>query len=122
MRPGLATILIGFVIAFFTTPSGAQNAENGRQIYDMCLACHIDNGPGPALNGVYERKIGAVEGFEYSEALANANAKGQTWNEDALDQFLAAPQTYLPDNKMAFGAVTDPTERKDLIAFLKTLR
>ena len=103
-------------------PVAAQDVENGRRVFEMCLACHETDGPGPVLNGIFERKIGSVEGFDYSEALANANAKAQLWTEEALNQFLAAPQTYLPDNKMAFGAVKDAKERKDLIAFLKSLR
>lgn len=99
-----------------------QDVQNGRAIFETCLACHDTAGPGPTLNGVYQRKIGAVEGFEYSEALAQANNKAQIWDDDALEKFLTAPQTYLPDNKMAFGAVTDAKDRKDVIAYLKTLQ
>lgn len=119
-----ANTMLGIISLAVTSasPLAAQDAARGQQTFEMCLACHIENGPGPDLNGVYERKIGAVDGFEYSEALAKANADGKTWTEDALDQFLAAPQTFLPENKMAFGAVTDAQERKDLIAYLKTLR
>ena len=115
-------LFIGFFAVVNAGSVTAQDVDNGRKVFDMCLACHEAGGPGPVLNGVYDRKMGAVEGFEYSETLANANAAAKIWTEEALDQFLAAPQTYLPDNKMAFGAVTDVKERKDLIAFLKTLR
>lgn len=122
MRAIVATVL-GYAMVFAAPgQASAQDVGKGQQIYEMCLACHIENGPGPLLNGIVDRKIGSIDGFEYSEALAAANAKGQLWTEAALDQFLAAPQTYLPDNKMAFGAVTDAQERKDLIAFLKKLR
>jgi len=115
-------IFTGITLALLTVPVVAQDAENGRKTFEMCLACHEAGGPGPVLNGIFERKMGAVEGFEYSETFAKANADGKIWTKVALDQFLAAPQTYLPDNKMAFGAVTDDKERKDLISFLKTLR
>ena len=122
MRAVVLTTLLSVTILAAASPSRAQDVDNGRQIFEMCLACHIKDGPGPILNGIYDRKIGSVDGFEYSEALTQANEKAQLWTDKALDQFLAAPQTYLPDNKMAFGAVTDAKERKDLIAFLKTLK
>ncbi len=115
-------ILTGLTLVLLTSPGVAQDVENGRKVFDMCLACHETDGPGPVLNGIFERKMGAVEGFEYSETFTKANADAKIWTEESLDQFLAAPQTYLPDNKMAFGAVTDDKERKDLIAFLKALR
>ncbi len=115
-------LFIGLLGTLNASSATAQDVDNGRKVFDMCLACHEAGGPGPVLNGIYERKMGAVKGFEYSETFTNANAEAKTWTEEALDQFLAAPQTYLPDNKMAFGAVTDTKERKDLIAFLKTLR
>lgn len=118
----LFTIFVSLTGLLSAGPVLAQDIENGRKIFDMCLACHEASGPGPLLNGIFERKMGAVEGFEYSEAFEKANAEAKIWTEKALDQFLSAPQTYLPDNKMAFGAVTDAKERKDLIAFLKTLR
>ncbi len=121
MRTGVA-YLAGFAILLGGQSAMAQDIANGRQIFDMCLACHETGGPGPRLNGVFERKIGSVDGFVYSEALVAANNKAMLWTEDALSQFLAAPQTYLPDNKMAFGAVTDKKDRADLIAYLKTLR
>lgn len=114
--------LAALTLALLTAPAVGQDVEKGRQAFEMCLACHEAGGPGPVLNGIFESKMGSVEGFEYSETFAKANAEAKVWTEEALDQFLAAPQTYLPDNKMAFGAVTDDKERKDLIAFLKTLR
>lgn len=117
-----AVVATGIGVLLSPQSAGAQDIENGRQVFEMCLACHERDGPGPVLNGIYERKIGSVKDFNYSEALTNANAKAMLWTQDALSQFLSAPQTYLPDNKMAFGAVTDKKDRTDLIAFLKTLR
>lgn len=122
MRFAIAAAISCLALVTFGLPAAAQDVENGRKVFQMCLACHGKDGPGPVLNGIFEKKIGSVEGFEYSEALEAANQKAQLWTEDALNQFLAAPQTYIPENKMAFGAVEDAQQRKDLIAFLKTLR
>lgn len=120
----MARLLSLALSLMFLTPATlapAQDAAKGKQVYEMCLACHIAGGPGPGLEGVIGRKAGAVEGFVYSEALAKANENGLIWTDENLSKFLTDPQAYLPENKMAFGAVTDPQERADLIAYLKTL-
>lgn len=105
----------------------AQDAGNGKRLFEKCLACHAvgpgaANKNGPVLNGVVGRVMGGAEGFAYSEAFQGANAAGKVWSEDTLSAYLAAPLEFLPKNKMAFGAVTSPTERADIIAYLKTLK
>ena len=48
------------------------NAEKGAEVFKKCRACH-DVGPnaknkvGPLLNGIFGRKAGTIEGFNYSE-------------------------------------------------------
>lgn len=116
-------IAIALTTSFaLAAPLLAQDASRGEAVYEMCLACHVEGGPGPGLNGIVGRKAGAVDGFVYSEALAAAGEKGLVWTEDNLSKFLTDPLAFIPDNKMAFGAVADTQERADLIAFLKTLR
>ena len=43
-----------------------------------------------------------------------------SWNENTLDQYIAAPEIFLQGTRMYFGGIPDPEDRKDLIAFLKT--
>lgn len=117
----LATAVASALVAASIT-AAAQDAERGKTTFEMCLACHIEGGPGPGLDAIVGRKAGAVEGFIYSEALAKANENGLVWTPENLSKFLTDPQAFVPGNKMAFGAVTDPGERQDLIAFLKTLQ
>ena len=72
---------------------------------------------GPRLRGVYGRRSGSAPGFQYSEALKNAKI---TWNDEALDKWLTDTEALVPDNDMTFR-VQSPDERRDVIAYLKTL-
>jgi len=103
----------------------AQNAENGAEVFKKCRACHqvgdgAKNAVGPVLNGLFGRKSGTIEGFNYSDANKEAGAKGLVWNEEELFKYLENPLAYMPKNKMAFAGVKDEQDRKDLIAYLKT--
>ena len=50
------------------------DAEKGERVFRKCQACHAvgegaENKVGPVLNGVVDREIASVEGFEYSDVL-----------------------------------------------------
>jgi cytochrome c len=61
-----------------------------------------------------------VPDFEYSPALGEtARRRALVWTETTLDAFLADPAGYLPGNWMAGAPVADPTERADLLAYLR---
>ena len=99
----------------------APNLEQGRKVYDSCLACHAaaPTGPmGPDLRGVVGRRAGELPGFRYSRALRNSRI---VWNEATLGAFLTDPQSTVPGNLMPYPGLPDETARRDLIAFLKTL-
>jgi len=114
-------LAIGLVLAMPVAAS-AQNVENGASVFKKCKACHAVDGKnkvGPHLDGVVGRKAGAVEGFKYSDAMMNY---GKTWDEATLDAYIANPKTAVPGNKMVFVGVKDEQDRKDLIAYLGTLK
>ena len=98
------------------------DAEKGKQLYNQCAACHaVEEGVnkiGPSLYGVMGQEAGAVEGFNYSDALANADL---TWNAETLDAYLADPRGYIPGNRMPYAGMPDAQDRADVIAYLKTL-
>ncbi|MFY9246811.1 MAG: cytochrome C [Roseicyclus sp.] len=73
---------------------------------------------GPHLNGIIDRVIGAVPGYDFSDDLANAGAEGRVWDADALDRFLAAPRDYFPRTRMVFRGIRDEQDRLDLIAYM----
>ena len=73
---------------------------------------------GPSLAGVVGRAAGQVPGFAYSPALKES---GVVWNADALNQYLEAPQKFIPKNKMAFPGLRLESERMNVIAYLASL-
>jgi cytochrome c len=107
-------------------PASAQDAEKGEAVFKACRACHqvgegAKNAVGPMLNGIVGRKAGAVEGFNYSEANKAAGAEGLVWTEEKLFAYLEKPQAFMPKNKMAYAGLKDEGDRRDIIAYLKTL-
>jgi cytochrome c len=97
------------------------NADNGKRLYAAkCMACHSVDASiaGPAHRGVFGRRAGSVAGFDYSSALMKSAI---VWNEKTLDQWLSDPEKLIPGQKMGVS-VADEKERRDLIAYLKTLK
>lgn len=110
-------------------PPGAiaadANVENGEEVFKKCRACH-DVGPtaknkvGPILNGLFGRKAGTIEGFNYSDANRKAGETGWVWTDDVMMKYLENPREAMPGNRMAFVGLKDEQDRKDIIAYLKT--
>ena len=71
----LATIPIG--------QASAADASLGEKVFGKCRACHqvggtAKNGVGPELNGLFGRKAGSVEGYNYSTAYKELD---KVWDE-----------------------------------------
>jgi len=83
-----------------------------------CRTCHTDDGTGsaPTLKGIYNRKLAAIEGYNYTAAM---KAKGGVWDDAALDAYLERPSAYIPGTKM-FTTSRDPEQRAKLIEYMKT--
>lgn len=105
------------------TSEAAPAADARPAAFAQCIACHSvepgKNGVGPSLAGVFGSKAGSVTGFNYSPANKNS---GLTWDEATLDEYLTAPMKKIPGTKMTYAGLTDPAQRKALIAYLKTLK
>jgi len=117
----MAVAVVGLVSAFAPTKAlEACNSARGRELYcDDCSACHqVDaDSFGPHHRGLLGRRAGSVAGYPYSKALAHA---GFVWTEAELDRWLADPNALVPGQRME-AHVSDPQDRADLIAYLKTL-
>ena len=91
--------------------------------FAQCAACHAvepgKHGVGPSLAGVYGTKSGAIPGYDFSEAMKNANL---TWDDATLDSYLANPMKVVPGTRMTYAGMADPEQRKAIIAYLKTLK
>jgi len=99
------------------------DATKGANVFKKCMACHAigegaKNKVGPELNGIVGRKMGAVEGFNYSDTLKEHNAKGDVWTAEVLSQYLQNPKGFMPGVKMVFAGLPKDTDRADLLAFL----
>jgi cytochrome c len=114
--------LVGLALAALAgAPVWAQDAAKGAEVYqDRCGACHVLNGigQGPSLIGLVGRKAAAIPGFNYSDAM---RASGLVWTPANLDRFVSGPTKLVPGTAMR-AIVPDPVERRDLIAYLASLK
>ena len=124
-----ATLFAAAVLSVASAGASAQdgNPKEGEEIFKACRTCHqvgpgAKNALGPLLNGIFGRKAGTIEGFNYSPANLKAGEEGWVWSQENLDKYLRDPRAAMPGNRMAFVGVKDDQDRKDLIAYLKTLK
>jgi cytochrome c len=96
------------------------DAGKGEKKFEDCATCHSlkagENGVGPSLFGVFERKAAGLDDFRYSPAMRRS---GIVWNTKSLDEFLADPQKVVAGNRMPYAGMPDAGERTDLIAYLQ---
>ena len=117
----LAALAAACVVAGSGVAIAQTDAAKGADVYDdRCSGCHVIGGvgQGPSLAGVVGRRAGAVAGFGYTAALKGS---GLTWTPANLDRWITNPQKVVPGTAMVV-AVPDPAERRELIAYLATLK
>jgi cytochrome c len=125
MRSLLSLPLIAIAVGFAVVSGNraeAGNAAQGEHTFMKCAVCHAKdatNRLGPGLLGVIGTRAGSKPGFGYSRAMKNSNI---VWDEKSLDAYIMAPQKALPGTTMPFPGIPNQEQRKDLIAYLKTLK
>jgi cytochrome c len=60
-----------------------------------------------------------VPGYSFSDAMKARADK--PWTYEALNEFLAAPRSFVPGTKMTFAGLSKIEDRADIIAWLRTL-
>ena len=100
----------------------AQDAAAGEKVFSVCKACHqagdkAKNAVGPMLNGLFGRKAGSIEGYNYSNEYKNS---GVTWDDATFMEYIKDPKAKIPGTKMIFAGIKDEQKIKDLIAYLHT--
>jgi cytochrome c len=116
--PALAVTAMGLLAA---APASAQDAAAGERVFLQCRACHqvgetARNGVGPVLNGLFGRKAGSVEGYNYSPANKNS---GLTWDEATFREYIKDPRAKIPGTKMVYAGLKNEKQIDDLVAYLK---
>ncbi len=99
----------------------AQDAASGEKIFTQCRACHqvgegAKNIVGPRLNGIFGRKAGTVEDYNYTDANKKS---GIIWDEATFSEYIKDPRAKIPGTKMAYAGLKNEARIKDLIAYLK---
>ena len=96
------------------------DVESGEKIFKKCAACHSivqggKNKIGPALYNVVGRKVGDVNDYKYSKALATYSKE---WTFEELNGFLLKPAKYIKGTKMAYAGLRKEKDRASVIKYL----
>ena len=96
------------------------NIASGEKIFKKCAACHSiikggKNAIGPALYNVVGRKVGSVEDYKYSKALATYEKE---WTLEELNGYLIKPAKWIKGTKMAFAGLRKEADRASVIKYL----
>ena len=115
----IRTAALALLAAILASGAAADDAA----LFEPCRACHsLDPSakmmPGPNLAGLIGRKVAGDPKFDYSPVLQQASDEGRVWTIDALERFLADPETMFPAMWMSAQPIKDATERKALARFI----
>lgn len=96
--------------------------ERGAALFKRCGPCHTvtpdgGNRAGPTLHNIFGRRMGAVAGYPYSEALRKGDI---VWTEENVaDLFTRGPDVVTPGSKMPLQKLVNPEDRDALIDYLR---
>jgi cytochrome c len=86
----------------------------GAEVFRACVACHTlspddGNRAGPTLHGVFGRRIGTADGYNFSPALRGMDI---VWNAETISRlFEIGPNAYTPGTKMPEQIIGDAEDR-----------
>ncbi|SNX71066.1 cytochrome c [Cereibacter ovatus] len=120
-----AALVLGMMLTGAATAGPIGDADRGAALFQrQCSACHqigpeAINRVGPRLTGLFGRRAGSVEGFDYSKSMARMGSDGLVWTMQTLDAYIENPKVLVSATRMRFRGLQDEQARSDLIAFLR---
>ena len=134
---------VGIALAILAAPAVAEGdaAAGETQFGRQCVACHVIQTPdgdtlagrnartGPNLFGIVGEAPGAVEGFDFSDAVIAWGETGVVWDEEHFVGYVMNPTAYIREQtgdsraraKMAYQ-VRDEQQARDIWAYLVSLQ
>ena len=102
----------------------AGDPAAGERVFAQCRACHqvgetARNGVGPNLNGLFGRKAGSVEGFNYSPAFKTPAVAEKVWSPENFAVYIRNPSEVTPGTRMVFAGIRSDNQIADLTAYLR---
>lgn len=120
------TALVVVLAALAPAPAFASQEaeERGAKVFRKCKSCHrvgdeARHGVGPHLNGVFGRRAGSLDGFDYSEDMVRMGIDGLVWDHEKLDIYLENPKNLVSRTRMNFRGLKAAEDRADIMAFLR---
>ncbi len=120
----IALGIIGVLSVSSSLAFADGDPAKGKKVFNKCKACHtVESGGkdkiGPNLFGIVGKAAGVKEGYKYSSAMVES---GLTWDVETLDKYLTKPKKLVKKTKMSFAGLKKEKDRKNIIAYLETLK
>ncbi|KPQ09845.1 MAG: monoheme cytochrome c [Saliniramus fredricksonii] len=98
-----------------------DDGSRGAEVWRSCALCHAltpddGNRAGPTMHGIFGRRIGTAEGYDYSQALREMDI---VWTPRTVAElFEYGPEAYTPGTRMPEQRIPSDDDREALVEFL----
>ena len=97
-----------------------DDGSRGAEVWRSCALCHAltpddGNRAGPTMHGIFGRRIGTAEGYDFSQALREMDI---VWTpQKVADLFKYGPEAYTPGSRMPEQRIPAEDVRQALVEF-----